>query len=114
MLEDEKLSNQPYIPCGFMIASAKSRTERFWERPQDPEIIAEVNYHSQVPLQREITQMFVLKKGEKSSGIFIIVPNINDTKESFKKDEVRKFYLRLFTHDSIDVTELPETIEFSV
>lgn len=33
--------------------------------------------------------MLVLKKGEKSSGIFIVVPNINETKEmkeSLKKD----------------------------
>lgn len=36
----------------------------------------------------------------------MIIPNINDTKD-FKKEEVRKFYLRLFTPDSIDVSELP-------
>jgi len=30
--------------------------------------------------------MIILRKGEKSPGIYIIVPNINDTKESFKKD----------------------------
>lgn len=54
--------------------------------------------------------MIVLKKGEKSPGTYIIVPNINDTKEAFKKDEAKKFYLRLFTPDSLDVTELPETI----
>lgn len=58
--------------------------------------------------------MIVLKKGEKSPGTYIIVPNINDTKEQFKKDEFRKFYLRLFTPDSLDVSELPETIELTV
>ena len=97
-----------------MIASTKSRTERFWERPAEADIVAEVNYHSQLPLQREVTQMIVLKKGEKSPGTYIIIPNINDTKEAFKKDEVKKFYLRLFTPDSLDVTELPETIELTV
>ena len=80
MLEDENISGQPYVACGFMIASAKSRSERFWQRPSQNDIVAEVNYHSNIPLQREITHMFVLKKGEKSSGIFIIVPNINDIK----------------------------------
>jgi hypothetical protein len=30
--------------------------------------------------------MIVLKKGEKSPGTYIIVPNINDTKDQFKKD----------------------------
>lgn len=63
MLEDEKISGQPYVSCGFMIAATKSRTERFWERPSENDIIAEVNYHSQIPLQREITHMIVLKKG---------------------------------------------------
>jgi hypothetical protein len=35
-----------------MIAATKSRTERFWERPLENDIIAEVNYNSQLPLQR--------------------------------------------------------------
>jgi hypothetical protein len=52
MLEDEKISGQPYVSCGFMIAATKSRTERFWERPTEADIIAEVNYHSQLSLQR--------------------------------------------------------------
>jgi hypothetical protein len=46
-----------------MVASTKSRAERFWERPSEADIIAEVNYHSQLPLQREVTQMILLKKG---------------------------------------------------
>lgn len=114
MLEDEKISGQPYVPCGFMIAATKSKTERFWQRPLDTDIVAEVNYHSHLPLQRQITHVLVLKKGEKSPGTYIIVPNINDTKEAFKKDQIKKFYLRLFTPDSIDVSELPQTIELSV
>lgn len=40
MLEDEKISGQPYVSCGFMIAATKSRTERFWERPPENDIIA--------------------------------------------------------------------------
>jgi len=35
-----------------MIAAARSRTERFWERPPDSDIIAEVNYNGQLPPQR--------------------------------------------------------------
>jgi len=38
----------------------------------------------------------------------MIIPNIVDTKE--KKDESRKFFLRLLSPDSIDVSELPETL----
>ena len=58
--------------------------------------------------------MILLKKGEKSPGTYIIVPNINDTKQQFKKDQFKRFYLRLFTPDSLDVSELPETIELTV
>ena len=46
MLEDDKLSGQPYVPCGFMVAAARSKSERFWERPPENDIIAEANYHS--------------------------------------------------------------------
>ncbi len=34
----------------------------------------------------------------------MIIPNIVDTKESSKKDEARKFYLRLLTPESLDVS----------
>ena len=52
MLEDENLSGQPYVSCGFMIAASKSKSERFWERPPETDIVAEVNYNSHLPLQR--------------------------------------------------------------
>lgn len=39
MLEDEKISKVPYIPCNFMVITAHSRTERIWERPEDADII---------------------------------------------------------------------------
>jgi hypothetical protein len=52
----------------------------------------------------------VLKKFEKSPGIYMIIPNIVDTKDNMKKDETRKFYLRLFSPDSLDVTQLSETL----
>lgn len=111
------MGTQSYVSCGFMVAASKSRNERFWERPPDSDIVTEVNYQGQMPLQREITQMLVLKKGEKSNGIFIVIPNINDSKEmkeTFKKDDIRKFYLRIFTSETIDVVELPETVEQTV
>jgi hypothetical protein len=57
----------------------------------------------------------VLKKFEKSPGIYMIIPNIVDTKENAsKKDDSRKFYLRLFSPDSVDVTQLSETLETTV
>ena len=37
----------------------------------------------------------------------MIIPNIVDSnKDAIKKDEQRKFYLRLFSPDSLDVTQL--------
>lgn len=60
--------------------------------------------------QREITHYLILKKFEKSPGIYMIIPNIVDTnKDALKKDESRKFYLRLFSPDPLDVTQLSET-----
>lgn len=50
---------------------------------------------------------------EKGSKIYMIIPNIVDSKDG-KKEDVRKFYLRLLSPDPIDVTELPETLETSV
>lgn len=40
MLEDENVGTQSYVSCGFMVAASKSRTERFWERPPDTDIVA--------------------------------------------------------------------------
>ena len=40
----------------------------------------------------------------------MIIPNIVDTKDTGKKDEARKFYLRLLSPESLDVSELPETL----
>lgn len=45
----------------------------------------------------------------------MIIPNIVDSnKDIVKKDESRKFYLRLFSPDLLDVTQLSETTEVSV
>lgn len=52
MLEDESLSGQSYVSCGYMISTSKSKNERFWERPAETDIVAEVNYNSHLPLQR--------------------------------------------------------------
>lgn len=42
----------------------------------------------------------------------MIITNIVDTnKDALKKDQSRKFYLRLFSPDPLDVTQLPETTE---
>ena len=112
MQEDEKISGQSYVPVSFMIATTKSRSERIWERPPDHDIIAEVNTNGSIHNNRELTHFLTLKKPEgkeKGSKIYMIIPNIVDTKE-IKKEETRKFYLRLISPDSIDVSELPETL----
>lgn len=45
----------------------------------------------------------------------MIIPNIVDSnKDGLKKDEARKFYLRLFSVDGLDVSQLSETQETSV
>ncbi len=62
-----------------MICVSKSRTERIWERPPENEIIAEINSQGLVANQREITHYLILKKFEKASGIYMIIPNIVDS-----------------------------------
>ena len=43
----------------------------------------------------------------------MVIPNIvMDAKE--KKEESRKFYLRLFSPDAIDVTQMAETLETTI
>lgn len=109
MQEDEKITGQPYVPVSFMIATTKSRVERIWQRPPEGDIIAEVNANGAITNTRELTHFLTLKKPEgkeKGSKIYMIIPNIIETKEA-KKDEGRKFYLRLLSPDSIDVSELP-------
>ena len=106
MQEDEKMNGQSYVPVSFMIATIKSRVERIWERPPDCDIIAEVNANGAINNTRELTHYLTLKKPEgkeKGSKIYMIIPNIVDTKEG-KKDEARKFYLRLLSPDTIDVS----------
>lgn len=49
------------------------------------------------------------KQEGKNHTYFIIVPN---TITSNKKEEQRQFWLRVFSSEKIEVTELPDTIEF--
>ena len=68
-----------------------------------------MNANGAITNTRELTHFLTLKKPEgkeKGSKIYMIIPNIIETKEA-KKDEGRKFYLRLLSPDSIDVSELP-------
>jgi len=52
----------------------------------------------------------VLKRFEtKNYGYYMIIPNMIVDKE-LKKDEKRKFFLRIFASDQIEVTEMPETL----
>ena len=44
----------------------------------------------------------------------MIIPNIVMDPKDSKKQESRKFYLRLFSPDSLDVTEMSETLETTV
>ena len=115
MLEDEKISKVPYIPCNFMVISTKSRTERIWERPDEADIIVQSNAKGLVEDKREITEVLTLKRQEgKNYGIYMIIPNIVDIKEGVKKDDKRIFYMRLFASESIDIVEMPETLETTV
>jgi len=108
MLEDQKISKVPYIPCNFMVISTKSRTERIWERPDDTDIIVQSNPRGIIEDKREITEVLTLKRQEgKTYGIYMIIPNIVDIKEGIKKDEKRTFYLRVFASESIDIVEMP-------
>jgi hypothetical protein len=65
--------------------------------------------------KREITEVLTLKRQEgKNYGIYMIIPNIVDIKEGVKKDDKRIFYMRLFASESIDIVEMPETMETTV
>lgn len=59
----------------------------------------ESNAHGAIADQREVTEVLTLKKFEgKNYGIYMIIPNIVDSKEKelMKKDEKRVFFLRVF------------------
>jgi hypothetical protein len=62
MLQDQKITKMPYIPCNFMVISTKSRTERIWERPDDNDIIVQSNPKGLIEDKREITEVLTLKR----------------------------------------------------
>lgn len=45
----------------------------------------------------------------KNYGYYVIIPNMIG--EDKKKDAKRTFYLRIFSSDPVEVSEMPETIE---
>ncbi|CAD8158986.1 unnamed protein product [Paramecium octaurelia] len=110
MLEDEKITQQPYVACNLMVIANKARLSRIWERPPNQDIVIDMNPKGDMPAQREITQYLILKNFEgKTFGNYMVVPNmiVNET----RKEEKRNFILRIFSSDKIDVAEMPETLE---
>ncbi len=63
-----------------MVTHTKSKTERVWERPNEHDIIAEVNYNGTIQNQREITHYLELKRVAKGPAVYMIIPNIQDAK----------------------------------
>jgi calpain len=112
MLEDEKLSKQPYLQTNFMIITNRHGKNRVWERPAFEDIVAEGNPGGLIPAQREVTTFIVLKKfAGKKDGHYIIIPNLLEINKEIKKEDKRLYFLRLFASEPIDVVELPETLE---
>eukprot|EP00358_Blepharisma_japonicum_P003985 CAMPEP_0202954634 /NCGR_PEP_ID=MMETSP1395-20130829/50989_1 /ASSEMBLY_ACC=CAM_ASM_000871 /TAXON_ID=5961 /ORGANISM="Blepharisma japonicum, Strain Stock R1072" /LENGTH=283 /DNA_ID=CAMNT_0049670317 /DNA_START=1094 /DNA_END=1945 /DNA_ORIENTATION=- len=116
MQADQKLSEKPYLPCNFLVIKTIDKKNRIWEKDQD-DVVASAAEGLQRFAQREITKDLVLEPPEgKKEAHYIIVPYLEiDGKkleaETSKKSKGRMFWLRLFSSQSIEVLELPETYE---
>mmetsp|Transcript_5113 Transcript_5113/g.3775 ORF Transcript_5113/g.3775 Transcript_5113/m.3775 type:complete len:243 (-) Transcript_5113:678-1406(-) len=111
MQEDVKVSKRQYIPVNFLVVRTKSKRDRLWEIRRE-DIVLEAAQGSQVFQQREITKTtWLLPVHDKKNVHYIIVPNTE--LENKSKEEERPFFLRVFSSDSIDVAQLPPTLEQS-
>jgi len=89
----------------------KSKRDRLWEINKD-DVVLEAAQGNQVFSQREITKTTWLHPiHDKKKVHYIIVPNTE--LENKSKEEERPFFLRIFTSESVDVAQLPPTIEQS-
>lgn len=58
-----------------------------------------------------MTDVILNKQPGKEVGVYIIIPN---TELDIRRNERKKFFLKLFASEAIEVDELPETIELNV
>ena len=108
MQEDEKISKKSYAPVNFLVVRSRARRERLWEVDKDDIVMEAADGIQRFP-QREVTKTaWLLPIHEKKNVHYFIVPNLET---DAKKDEERKFILRIFTSESIDLVSMPRTIE---
>jgi len=92
-----------------MVVRVKSKRDRLWEVNKE-DIVLEASKGLQRFGQREITQSCILTpEHDKKPVHYMIVPNTEQTQN--KKDEERPFFLRVFSSDPIDLSQLANTIE---
>lgn len=100
MQEDEKIIGQPYIPVNFLVVRSRNKRQRLWEVDKD-DVVMEAAKGADRFAQREVTHTCNLyPTHDKKPVHYIIVPN---TEIESKKIEERKFFLRIFTSERIDL-----------
>ena len=108
MQEDVNTSKRAYIPVNFMIVRVRSKRDRLWEVDRD-DIVLQAAEGGQRFAQREITcTVWLTPTHDKKPCHYIIVPN---TEVEKKSEAERPFFLRVFASESIDLIQLPDTIE---
>jgi hypothetical protein len=109
MQEDEKTSKKSYIPVNFMVVRSKSKRDRLWEVDRD-DVHMEAADGMQRFAQREITMTtWLLPEHDKKKIHYIIVPNTVEE----KKTEERPFFLRIFSSEPVELSQLPPNIELA-
>jgi hypothetical protein len=116
MQADQKLSGLAYMPCNFLVIKTNDKKNRIWEKDKDDIIVSAAEGIQRIG-QREISKDIILEVPEgKKEAHFIIVPNLEvegkklET-ETSKKNKGRQFWLRVFSQNPIQVSELAETFE---
>ena len=138
MQEDERLSRKPYQKCNMMIIASKGKYSRVWDIKEE-NLIKKAIEGEIIDVQREITLSLdfyeVSKKiSEKQRKKLVskndkIYVNIIPYLEYHKKYEIEKvmntrafklvkedciFWLRIFSNDEINLSELPFPFEKSI
>lgn len=104
MQEDEKISKRDYIPINFLVVRIRSKKDRLWEINKDDIVLQAIDGQTNTKGQREITRTCVLTpEFEKKPVHYMIIPNTEITN---KKEGERPFYLRIFSSDPIQLTQL--------
>jgi len=94
-----------------MIIANKHRNTRIWEHPELSDIIAEAQFKKDGShgCNNEITHIVTLQRFEgKPYGYYMIIPNAISDNKNYGK---RRFWLRLFASEQVEVIEMPETLE---